>query len=692
VSQGRTGCHHRGYNHAEAVTIYRTLWNTFVRQTKQHKIFSEETFVQTLYERYYQCLEETKANFESLYQVTKEYRETAVAIFGAQSSIAVGATLALAQVSQRSEEHISQAISLYEEASKSTKATTTTTRSNELKQALSSLYVRQMKSQSSSSFKAEHIERALTMTQEQLNESTSKHGYSHESSLTHVRELATLYQRQQKTDLVVKTLTNAVSQIIQKETSSQKQIESAASIAASFQACQQTTVAHSLVQELHRQICAKDTSYASKWSFDLTKTSRASLAFLASLQYNLRKDLNVTFAEIMASLTMEYIYFAQFRHTLQNNESLTNILLTAAPLRFFLCQNGQDEMITVVENQAIGLFEKRDAQDRETPRIFIVGILDHLGSGRNKDFNRSVILASNDSVAKLTKAKKSPEAYDIANLGFLYASKHDGYNGPRSIGMGFKLASLLVGRDTEKATDSALRKKMLDLSNKIVRKILDICKNLKINFAQIQLYELSHLSVLLGEQHDYETLEVSDILSLTDSNTDEIHSGFSLPCGTPEMLSAPGLQRSFSTLAAASSALATSPVPRLRPSASPKTSHTTCAARMAPGHPSRSRLTSSSHNYTQAWDRHTSRRRRLRRRARWRESTSRRLLACTRTFSALSYMSMALATTRTMNLIPLPICLPRRVSTSRSRRVSPPRRLIQRTSTSLPLRCVICSS
>jgi tetratricopeptide (TPR) repeat protein len=683
--------------YAEAVTIYRTLWNTFVRQTKQHKIFSEETFVQTLYERYYQCLEETKANFESLYQVTKEYRETAVAIFGAQSSIAVGATLALAQVSQRSEEHISQAISLYEEASKSTKATTTTTRSNELKQALSSLYVRQMKSQSSSSFKAEHIERALTMTQEQLNESTSKHGYSHESSLTHVRELATLYQRQQKTDLVVKTLTNAVSQIIQKETSSQKQIESAASIAASFEACQQTTVAHSLVQELHRQICAKDTSYASKWSFDLTKTSRASLAFLASLQYNLRKDLNVTFAEIMASLTMEYIYFAQFRHTLQNNESLTNILLTAAPLRFFLCQNGQDEMITVVENQAIGLFEKRDAQDlhclsRETPRIFIVGILDHLGSGRNKDFNRSVILASNDSVAKLTKAKKSPEAYDIANLGFLYASKHDGYNGPRSIGMGFKLASLLVGRDTEKATDSALRKKMLDLSNKIVRKILDICKNLKINFAQIQLYELSHLSVLLGEQHDYETLEVSDILSLTDSNTDEIHSGFSLPCGTPEMLSAPGLQRSFSTLAAASSALATSPVPRLRPSVSPKTSHTTCAARMAPGHPSRSRLTSSSHNYTQAWDRHTSRRRRLRRRARWRESTSRRLLACTRTFSALSYMSMALATTRTMNLIPLPICLPRRVSTSRSRRVSPPRRLIQRTSTSLPLRCVICSS
>ncbi|KAH6633587.1 hypothetical protein C7974DRAFT_412571 [Boeremia exigua] len=498
--------------YAEAVTIYRTLWNTFVRQTKQHKIFSEEKFVQTLYERYYQCLEETKASFESLYQATKEYRETAIATFGAQSSIAVESTLALAQVSQRSEEHISQAISLYEEASKSTKTTMTTTRSSELKQALSSLYVRQMKSQSSSNYKAEHVERALSMTQEQLTESATKYGYSHESSLTHVRELASLYQRQQKTDLAVKTLTNAVSQIVSKETSSQKQIESAASIAASFHACQQTAVAHSMVQELHRQICAKDARHVSKWSFDLTKTNRTSLAFLASLQYNLRKDLNVTFAEIMASLTMEYLYFEQFRLTLQNNESLTNILLTAAPLRFFLRQNGQDEMITVVEDQAVGLFEKRDAPDlhtlsKETPRHFIVGILDQLGSGRNKDFNRSVILASNDNVSKLTKQKKFPEAYDIANLGFLYASKHDGYNGPRSIGMGFKLASLLVGRASEKATDAALRKKMLDLSNKIVRKILDICKNLKINFAQIQLFELSHLSVLLGEQHDYETLE-----------------------------------------------------------------------------------------------------------------------------------------------------------------------------------------
>ena len=499
--------------YAEAVTFYRVLWNTFVRQTKEHQVFSDVKFVETLYERYYQCLEETKASWSDLYKVTKEYRETSTTAFGAESSIAVNATLSLAQVTQSSEQHISEAIALYEAVSQSGKQVTTTTTVTEINNTLSSLYHKQMHSSSSSTMKTETISRALKMSESHFHEATHAYGYSHESSLTSLKELATLYSRQQKTDVAVKQISKAVSEIVAKETSSQKQIESAAAIAQTFQAIEQTSTALSMAQELHRQICAKDTRHAAKWSFDLTKSGRTSLAFLASLKYHLRRDLSITFSEIYADLTMEYIYWVQFHQTLQNNESLTNILLAAAPLRYFLRRNDSKEMISVVEDQAVDLFVKRDAQDlkdfsNESPRLFIMGILDYLGSGRNKDFVRSVILSSNQSVSQLTKAKKFREAYDIATLGFLFASKHHGYNGPRAIGMGFKLASLLVGRDTtEKCGDAALRKKMLELSNRIVKKILDICKSLKINFAHIQLYELSQLSALLGEQADYETLE-----------------------------------------------------------------------------------------------------------------------------------------------------------------------------------------
>lgn len=291
--------------YSEAVTIYKVLWNTFVRHTKEHTQFSEVKFAQTLYERYYQCLEETKASFSEIHAVTEQYRETVIAVFGAESTVAIEATLSLAQVAQRSEEHASEAIALYEAVSQSSKTVTTRTSHAEINQALSSLYVRQLQSSSSSSLKSETVQRALSMSESQFQESTRSYGYSHETSLTRLRELSSLYTRQQKTDVAVKQISTAVSEIITKEKSSQKQIESAASIASTFRSIEQTSTAHSLVQELHRQICAKDTRYASKWSFDLTKVDRTSLAFLASLQYNLRKDLSITFAEIMADLTME---------------------------------------------------------------------------------------------------------------------------------------------------------------------------------------------------------------------------------------------------------------------------------------------------------------------------------------------------------------------------------------------------
>jgi hypothetical protein len=91
---------------------------SFVLKTKEYKQFTEGSFVQTLYERYFQCLEETGVSWSILHKTTKEYRETSLAVFGAESLIVAEATLSLARVTQRSEEHASEAISWYEQASK----------------------------------------------------------------------------------------------------------------------------------------------------------------------------------------------------------------------------------------------------------------------------------------------------------------------------------------------------------------------------------------------------------------------------------------------------------------------------------------------------------------------------------------------------------------------------------------------
>jgi hypothetical protein len=68
--------------------------------------------------------------------------------------------------------------------------------------------------------------------------------------------------------------------------------------------------------------------------------------------------------------------------------------------------------------------------------------------------------------------------------------------------IGTKLADQLVGdRGGEKCPIATLRNKRIDPSKRIIKRVLEICKTLDINFAQVQLYELGHISALLGCKH-----------------------------------------------------------------------------------------------------------------------------------------------------------------------------------------------
>ncbi|KAJ9627256.1 hypothetical protein H2203_003718 [Taxawa tesnikishii (nom. ined.)] len=261
--------------HAEAVTVFSILWNTFINRTKEYEQFKDTKFVSELYERYFQCLEETKADWEVLYRVTKQYRETCSKAFGASVAITTTATLALARISQRSESHTDEAISWYEEASKSSSSSSDTSiSSTDIKQTLSTLYKRRILSQSSTA-SSETVQRATTIYEEQFSEARAKYGYTYEMTLSNLKELSMLYTRQQKTDIAMKELTTAVVEINTKETSLQKMLESATSIAQTFQACKLTQRCTELILELHRQIIAKEVKN-SKFSFNLTKCGSAS--------------------------------------------------------------------------------------------------------------------------------------------------------------------------------------------------------------------------------------------------------------------------------------------------------------------------------------------------------------------------------------------------------------------------------
>jgi len=501
--------------YSDAVATYSVIWNTYTQKHKEFKAFSEATFVRNIYERYYQSLEETKADYQVLSAVTKEYRETTRATFGASSAIAIEATVALARVYQQSSSHFDESVSLYEEASqsisKSSEKSSIHIDTSELQQTLTTIYKRRiLHSAESKSVSQETVSRAVDIYQSQYEANRKSLSFSHESTLSSLRELCQLYSKQSKTEQINKELTTAVVEIVNKETSSQKCFEAATSIVQTYQATGMVQQCTQLVDELHYQLITREKS--SKASFSVVESSSSALVFLAVMQYHIRKDLSITLSEIMASIKAESIMWHQFNLLVGKKAGLDQIITAAAPLRFLLRQNNRSILVSVVEQKAVHSFTQGEAADvqllaKDSPHVFVVGILDYLASRRTADFVRSLVIASNSTLAKLIEKNDFTHAYDVAKLSFVYAQHRKGYRHPKSISRGFALASYLDGRGENRCPDPELRKKLLQLSNTIIKDILKTCKELKINLVQVQLKELNELIALLGEQQDYDTLE-----------------------------------------------------------------------------------------------------------------------------------------------------------------------------------------
>lgn len=97
--------------------ICKTLWLTWKDQHQGYKSFSAD-FIETLYLRYRYVLEHhIHCESSVLRDLTIEYRNACIKIFGASATISIKASIELAQIYMKSEKYIHEAMSIYEEAS-----------------------------------------------------------------------------------------------------------------------------------------------------------------------------------------------------------------------------------------------------------------------------------------------------------------------------------------------------------------------------------------------------------------------------------------------------------------------------------------------------------------------------------------------------------------------------------------------
>ena len=343
-------------------------------------------------------------------------------------------------------------------------------------------------------------------------------GWAHTETLAILREVVLLYiksKKQESHTTVTRILIEAVIQIIVKEKHSQTLHEAGRNVGQIFVSCGMTQVALGIIHELRLQIITGAAS-DNKYGIKLDKSAgRLSFVFLVTLEQVVNGTLSISYSQVMADYLTESILYESYTHS--SKSSATVVISHAARLRAFLFSHERHSQRKVLESQSYDIFVKKwsiNARSREIGLLFYVSLLVQIGDSiRDVQVGNVACLSAVVEVRRLLEAGRIQQAYEVAECALDFIKHQRSYHHLQNIPAGFKLSSLLAMRGMDASVKSKIdhkqREHMFELSRKIIREVLEACKESKIDFVRLKLHELNDLVGLLGEQQNYADLEVS---------------------------------------------------------------------------------------------------------------------------------------------------------------------------------------
>ncbi|KAJ6028412.1 hypothetical protein N7540_003988 [Penicillium herquei] len=494
--------------YSDAVPYFTLLFTTFLNQPKQPR-FENTTFIQEIFTRYTHCLRSIHTKYTDIHKITVDYQAKVKAVFTATASITIQATLTLAKVCQESKRYESEAVTLYEEL---LKIGSKEIDLDEISATLDGIYEEQTTiATKSESVSKQQIETASRVLRKRITTTRETHGWAHKESLTKMEEVVAFLHKHSSSESVTKELKESTVNILQQESSSTQLVSAAIAIAGSYIATSQVHKATEMSEELYRQVVMKDTTNTKTSQFDLTSKGRQSLVFLAQLEHSLRQQ-TTSVTEILASLTTQYVYFQEFRsYTSSKTASFHSATLSASRLYFFLLSANQRAAATRVFDEFAAYFvategKRTKVTDAAQVKVFLTVILEHFSTHQSSNLVRSVGIAGNLNVLKYLEEQRYEEAANLARAAFLYISAHDEFRTPAIVKFVFTLGISISGRTTTQQPDAAVQKNLLKVSGDIIKVVLQVISDLKIDLSQISLAYLNILIALLSGQKDYKTL------------------------------------------------------------------------------------------------------------------------------------------------------------------------------------------
>ncbi|KAL8902696.1 MAG: hypothetical protein Q9207_004463 [Kuettlingeria erythrocarpa] len=506
----------------------KILWDIWRHRHAGHEKFTAE-FVEVLYLRYRYVMEHhVHIEYAVLRAFIVEYRNACIQSFGALVAITIKASIELAHFSLKSEKHVHEAITLYEEVLtqvETTKKTTSTTTSTtttvidtttitQVRERMTRAYVQVCSHESVSS---QIIERAIKVVLLRYESLRTTLGWAHVETLTVLREIIHLHlklKKQESVSIIQRMLIETTIEIIVRETRSTSLHEAGKIIGQISTSCGMTSYAHDMIHELRLQIITGCTTSNNKLGIKVdTAVGRVAFVFLVTLEHIVAENLSVSYTEVMADYITESVMYESFTRSLKSSSS-TVMLGHAARLRFFLHRHKRHGQIERLEEQSFEMFVKhwKLTAQSHIRKLFYISLLEQIGDDvREIHMGDTACRSGIAKVTMLLKQDRVQEAYEVAHCAFHFIKEQRGYHKFENIHFGFKLAGLMVLHGLDKPVkvdiDARLQQSMRQLSLDIIHEVLECCKESKIDFVRLPLSDLNGLIAILGAQQNYADLE-----------------------------------------------------------------------------------------------------------------------------------------------------------------------------------------
>ncbi|KAL4879985.1 hypothetical protein BJY04DRAFT_219787 [Aspergillus karnatakaensis] len=466
--------------YTEALRPCQILFNT-LQHTRVSIKLKEQAFVRSVYERYILCLQMTYADMRLIHDITLQYRKTCLAGFKEFEPEAIELFEGLLQV-QSTEIDIDY---------------------DNTRISLEAIYEgRQTVEHEWHALSTQQFHRLITARIERLSSFRETNGWAHESSISQMEEVVSMYAYQKETQAARTLLQESAIRIAFSEESSAQQITAASSIVACY-------------RRIGQQIVTKEKTNISSVGFNLSSSGHHSLLFLAQLEYSLREreESLLTMAEIYSSLVAEYQYFERFRKEIHSQSStLQSVLGLLSHLRGLLLARGHSTTSARLVEQFTDYFMSSHGRKLELQRnqgsILVSTILDYFQSHSSQNFLRSIALASYSRVVQLLHpwdADRNRVVCDLAVSTFRYVRGQDGFSSIAAVKLLFK-TGLAISSWALNMRQTPESDQLLQVSATIVKDILGYCRTKDIDLTQPDALNLNNLLKILDREKDYQNL------------------------------------------------------------------------------------------------------------------------------------------------------------------------------------------